>query len=119
MKTPSALLSIVVLVAAAPAAGVLLDCEINVDGAYTCVEIGETRVSPEAREEARESFKAYIEEAQTRCEYREPRRRTGGRAMSSAQRMEDLKRARREYDECVAREAEALRQADKAGSAAD
>ncbi|MDH3901212.1 MAG: hypothetical protein OEU51_09230 [Gammaproteobacteria bacterium] len=113
MKFLPALSAVAALVAALPVSGIVLDCEINIDGTYTCIEIGETSVSPEVRARAQENYRAYIEEAQTQCEYNEPRRRTGGRASSSAQRLEDLKRARREYDKCVATKAEALRQADQ------
>jgi len=83
------------------------------DGTYTCVDVGETSVPPAVRAEAQENYRAYIEAAQKQCEYREPRRRTGGKATSSSQRVEDLKRARRDYDKCVATKAEALRQADQ------
>jgi hypothetical protein len=95
------------------AQAVILDCEINFDGTYSCVEIRDTSVSPEARAEAQETQRVYVERAQEHCEYQEPRRRMGGRASSGAQRLEDLKRAKREYDKCVAEKAEALRQADQ------
>lgn len=113
MKLSRPLLTALLVAGALPARAVILDCELNMDGTYTCVEIRDTRVSPEVREQARESHRAYLEEAQQYCEYQEPRRRMGGRATSGAQRMEDLKRAKREYDRCVADKAEELRQADR------
>lgn len=113
MKQFISLLTVVLLGGALPARAVILDCEINIDGTYTCVEIRDTSVSPEAREQAQEEHRVYLEQAQQHCEYEEPRRRMGGRAVSGAQRMEDLKRAKREYDRCVAEKAEALRQADQ------
>lgn len=113
MKRSIPLLAAVLLAGALPARAVILDCEINIDGTYTCIEIRDTSVSPEVRAKARESQRVYVEQAQEQCEYQEPRRRMGGRATSGAQRQEDLKRAKREYDKCVAEKAEALRQADQ------
>jgi hypothetical protein len=113
MKLSIPLFAAACLAGALPAGAVILDCEINIDGTYTCIEIRDTSVSPEVREQARETQRVYVEQAQEQCEYREPRRRMGGRASSGAQRLEDLKRAKREYDQCVAEKAEALRQADQ------
>jgi len=106
-------LSAAALVTALPVSAIVLDCDININGTYTCVEIGKTSVSPEARARAQENFRAYIKEAQKKCEYNEPRRRTGGKATNSAQRLEDLKIARKVYDDCVATHAEILRNADQ------
>jgi len=114
VKTVLAVSTAIALVTSSTASGLVLDCEVNIDGTYTCVEVGATAVPPAARAAAQENFRVYLEKAQAQCEYDEPRRRTGGRAASGAQRLEDLKRARKEYDECVATKAEALRQADEA-----
>ncbi|HFD81518.1 MAG TPA: hypothetical protein ENK05_14190 [Gammaproteobacteria bacterium] len=92
-----------------PAAAVLLDCDINSDGTYTCIEIKGTTVSPEARQQARDRQKAYVEQARGECEYREPRKHPGIKGQSGAHRMEELKRAREKYERCVAERANVLR----------
>lgn len=96
-----------------PVAGIILDCDINADGTYTCVEIDGTAIPDEVREQARESQRAYIEEARTRCVYEEPRRRSGGKAPTGAKWMEAQKRAKEKYDACIASEAEKIKQADQ------
>ena len=86
--------------------------EVNVDGTYTCIEIHGTVVTEEARNKAKQEQQKYYQQAQDKCEYREPRRRPVGKS-SSALRMEDLKRAQAEYEACVARKAEEMRKADQ------
>ncbi|UCC57020.1 MAG: hypothetical protein JSU75_04570 [Gammaproteobacteria bacterium] len=62
MRYLPALSAATALVSALPVSGIVLDCEINIDGTYTCVEIGETSMSPEARASAQENYRACIEE---------------------------------------------------------
>lgn len=101
------------LAAPLQAFGIILDCEVNVDGTYTCVEIHGTVVTEDARRKARAEQQKYYEQAGSQCELKQPRRRPAGKG-SSALRMEDLKRAQAEYEACVARKAEAMRKADSA-----
>ena len=109
----SPLLACLLLTVPLQASGIILDCEVNVDGTYTCIEIHGTVVTEDARNKAREEQQKYYQQASSQCEYREPRRRPVGKS-SSALRMEDLKRARAEYEACVARKAEEMRKADSA-----
>jgi hypothetical protein len=109
---PALLLILPVLLLPLQAAAIILDCEVNVDGTYTCIEIHGTVVTEEARNKAKQEQQKYYQQAQDKCEYREPRRRPVGKS-SSALRMEDLKRAQAEYEACVARKAEEMRKADQ------
>lgn len=93
-----------------PAAAVLLDCDINADHIYTCVEIGAsaTVADPQVRQESTaspqtygEEYQRYLEQAQQRCVYNEPRRRSAGKNTGAALRVEELKSARAEYDQCI------------------
>lgn len=108
------ILACLCLAAPLPALGIILDCEVNVDGTYSCVEIHGTVVTEEAREQARAEQQRYYEQASSQCEYQAPRRRPVGKG-SSALRMEDQKRAQAEYEACVARKAEEMRKAEAAG----
>ena len=109
------LLAGLALAAPLPAHAIILDCDINVDGTYTCVEIHGTVLTEDARQQAREAQREYYDQAQDECEYREPRRRPSGKG-SSALRMEDQKRAQAEYEACISRKAEELRKADEANT---
>jgi hypothetical protein len=108
------ILACLFLAAPLPALGIILDCEVNVDGTYTCVEIHGTVVTEDARKQARAEQQKYYEQASSQCEYREPRRRPVGKG-SSALRMEDQKKAQAEYEACIARKAEEMRKAETAG----
>ena len=105
------ILTCLFLAAPLQAFGIILDCEVNVDGTYTCVEIHGTVLTEDARNKARAEQQKYYEQARSQCEFREPRRRPAGKG-SSALRMEDMKRAQAEYEACIARKAEEIRKAD-------
>jgi len=92
--------------------GIVLDCDLNADGTYTCVEIGGAPVSPKAKKEATESQRAYIEQARKDC-VREGLPRRPNRKGGVAVRSEDLKRVEKKYQQCVAHKAAALRKADQ------
>ena len=109
----SPVLACLFLAAPLQAFGIILDCEVNVDGTYTCVEIHGTVLTEDARRKAKAEQQKYYEQASSQCEYEEPRRRPVGKG-SSALRMEDLKRAQAEYEACIARKAEEMRKADSA-----
>ena len=108
------ILACLFLAAPLPALGIILDCEVNVDGTYTCVEIHGTVVTEDARRQARAEQQRYYEQASSQCEYKAPRRRPVGKG-SSALRMEDEKRAQAEYEACIARKAEEMRKAEATG----
>jgi hypothetical protein len=93
-----------------PAAAVLLDCDISADRIYTCVEIGgsATGAGPQVHQESAagsqvygEEYRRYREQAQQRCVYNAPRRRSAGKNTGAALRVEELKSARAEYDQCI------------------
>ena len=71
---PALLLILPVLLLPLQAAAIILDCEVNVDGTYTCIEIHGTVVTEEARNKAKQEQQKYYQQAQDKCEYREPRR---------------------------------------------
>lgn len=81
----------------------LLDCEVNADKTYTCIEIsGAVTVdAPEDQESYGEEYSSYIDQAKQSCVYKEPRKRTVGKGSGSAQRSEEIKAARRAYDNCI------------------
>ncbi len=85
----------------------LLDCEINPDKTYTCVEISPTDVPDISREQApkREDHRRYIEQAKKSCVYREPRKRISNKGGGSALRTEELKSARKDYEKCISEKA--------------
>lgn len=109
----SPVLACLFLVIPLQAFGIILDCEVNVDGTYTCIEIHGTVVTEDARKKARAEQQKYYQQASGQCELKEPRRRPAGKG-SSALRMEDRKRAQAEYEACIARTAEEMRKADSA-----
>jgi len=97
-----------------PAWAIILDCEHNLDGTYTCVEIGQSSAaeadSP-AHSKAGKIDRAYIEQAKKACTYRKPRTRAGGKGSTSALKMEAMKSAQQAYEHCVTRKAAELRNA--------
>jgi hypothetical protein len=99
------------LVVPVTARAVLLDCEINPDKTYTCIEIGArtTTGAVEARETGySEEFSNYIEQARSECVYNEPAKRSGNKNSSGTYRVEAIKRATAEYDSCVTERARSL-----------
>lgn len=114
MKHPCSLFTAVAaLTVSLPAAAIIFDCDLNADGTYTCVELQGLDVPETTREEAREMQRKYIEQARTQCEYREPRRAMGGRQKSAAHWMEDKKKARKDYEDCIADKANELQRTDQ------
>ncbi|MEN8801276.1 MAG: hypothetical protein ABF297_04780 [Thiogranum sp.] len=114
MKILNRLIGALALIAFQPATAIILDCTHNLDGTYSCVEIGKssaTEATSPAHNEAAETDHAYIEQAEKECTYRKPRLRTGGKGPSSALRLEATKSAQKEYDRCVAIKAAELRKA--------
>jgi hypothetical protein len=94
-----------------PAAAVLLDCDINAERIYTCVEIGDSAATADPADSQQtygEEYRGYIEQAKQRCVYNEPRRRVAGKNTGGALRVEELKSARAEYDQCISETAREL-----------
>jgi hypothetical protein len=85
------------------AQALLLDCEINADRTYTCIEIGDAGSpdTPEGQESYGEKYSSYIEQAKQSCVYHEPRKRTAGKGTGSARRTEEIKSARKDYEKCI------------------
>ena len=99
-----------------PAFAIVLDCEDNHDGTYTCVEISNSNAAGRAsagQTETAEGERAYIERAREACTYRKPRARAGGKGSTSALKMEAMKAAREEYERCLARKAAELKNAEQ------
>jgi len=92
--------------------GIVLDCDLNADSTYTCVEITGSPVSPKAGSKAVESQRAYIEQARKDCVREAPPQRPN-RKGGAATRSEDLKQVEKKYQQCVAHKAAILRQADQ------
>ena len=93
------------------AVAVLLDCEIDAQRIYTCVEVGESATAaqdPDGTEAYGEEYRRYIEQAKQQCVYKEPRRRVAGKNTGGALRTEELKSARNAYEQCVSEKARAL-----------
>ena len=88
----------------------LLDCEINADKTYTCIEISGavTADAPEDKESYGEEYNRYVNQARQSCVYEEPRKRTVGKGSGGAQRSEMIKAARKDYDDCIRDKARAL-----------
>jgi len=94
-----------------PAAAVLLDCDINAERIYTCVEIGDSPAAadtPDNKQAYGEEYRRYIEQAKQQCVYHEPRRRVAGKNTGGALRVEELKSARAEYEQCISETAREL-----------
>jgi hypothetical protein len=105
-----------VLFASTPASAIILDCKQNLDGTYTCVEIGKpsaAETASPAQDEAATIQRAYIERAREFCTYRKPRTRAGGKGSTSALKMEAMKSAQEDYERCVAAKAAELQNADQ------
>jgi len=100
----------------------LLDCEINPDKTYTCIEISNSD-SPNSLEDTQsygDEYSGYIDEARQSCVYREPRKRAAGKGGGGVQRTEKLKSAREDYEDCISDKARALwRQHNNPAQAAD
>ena len=96
LKILSWLFAAMALIVCQSALAIILDCEHNPDGTYSCVEIGKPTGTDEASPANRESAdtdRAYIEQAKTECNYRKPRTRPGGKGSSSALKREAMKSA--------------------------
>jgi hypothetical protein len=94
-----------------PAGAVLLDCEINAQRIYTCVEVGESATAAETADGTEtygDEYRPYLEQAKQQCVYRKPRRRVAGKNTGGALRSEELKAARAEYEQCVSETAREL-----------
>ncbi len=101
---------------------ILLDCEINPDKTYTCIEISDTdsRGTPDDDKSYGEEYSGYVEQAKQSCVYREPRKRATGKAGGSAVRTEELKSARKDYENCISDKARELwRRNNNPGQTAD
>jgi hypothetical protein len=108
--------AIAILTATTPASAIILDCKQNLDGTYTCVEIGKpsaAETASPAQDEAATIQRAYIERAREFCTYRKPRPRAGGKGSTSALKMEAMKSAKEDYERCVAAKAAELQKADQ------
>ncbi len=105
------------------AQALLLDCEINADKTYTCIELsdaGAAEKSPGDQGSYGEEYSGYVEQAKQSCVYQEPRKRAAGKGTGSAQRTEEIKSARKDYEKCVSDKARALwRQNNNSSQAAD
>jgi hypothetical protein len=114
LKTLSWLIAALALIVYQPALAIILDCKHNLDGTYTCVEIGKSsaaEAASSAHSEAARIDRAHIEQAEKECTYRKPRIRAGGKGSTSALKMEAMKSAQAEYERCVAIKAAEFREA--------
>ncbi|MGD8842349.1 MAG: hypothetical protein PVJ83_02650 [Gammaproteobacteria bacterium] len=90
---------------------ILLDCQINDQRIYTCVEVGVPAAAGETPPVIRvddEAYGRYLDQAKQQCVYKEPRRRTGGKNTGLALRTEALKSAREDYEACISATAREL-----------
>jgi hypothetical protein len=111
LQTLCWLIALMALAVYRPAWAIILDCKRNLDGTYTCVEIGQSSAAEAAspvRSKAEKIDRAYIEQAKKACTYRKPRTRAGGKGSTSALKMEAMKSAQQEYEHCVTRKAAEL-----------
>jgi hypothetical protein len=114
LKTLSRLMAPLALIVYQPALAIILDCKHNLDGTYTCVEIGKSSAAEaptSAHGEAATIDRAYIEQAKKECTYRKPPMRAGGKGSTSALKMEAMKSAQEEYERCLAIKAAEIRKA--------
>lgn len=114
LKILNRLIATLALIVYQPAVAIILDCNHNLDGTYSCVEIGKpsaAEAASPAHSEAAKIDHAYIEQAEKQCTYRKPRLRAGGKGYTSALKMEATKSAQAEYERCVAIKAAELRKA--------
>jgi hypothetical protein len=111
MKSIAPGLVLIILFLPFPAAAILLDCEINAERIYTCVEIGASATAADDandKEAYGEEYRRYIEQAKQNCVYSEPRRRTAGKNNTAALRVEELKSAQADYEQCISETARDL-----------
>lgn len=112
MKIVASGVTLAILSLPNPVRAVLLDCEINAQRIYTCIEVSEPATAaqtPGSAENYSDEYLSYIEQAKEQCVYNEPRRRAGGKNAGNAFRIEQLKWALKEYEECVSETARELR----------
>ncbi len=111
MKSVSSAFMVVLLSLPNPVRAVLLDCEINAQRIYTCIEVGDPATAaqtPDGTESYSDEYRRYIEQAKEQCVYNEPRRRAGGKNTGNAFRIEQLKLARKKHEQCVSETAREL-----------
>jgi hypothetical protein len=111
MKTVVPGFTLILLSLPISAGAVLLDCEIDAQRIYTCVEVGESAIAARQTDDAEaygDEYRRYLEQAKQQCVYNEPRRRVAGKNTGGALRMEELKSARQEYEQCVSATAREL-----------
>lgn len=108
----SALLSMVVPLTAL---AIQLDCEKNSDGTYTCIEIGKPSHSSTSSSDTNSTESidpGYLEQARKECTYQNPRKWKSGQKHGAAQKMEQEKAARKEYQDCLSKTAARIRNAE-------
>ncbi len=111
MKTAAPGIVLILLALPITSGAVLLDCEIDAQRIYTCVEVGEPAAAGGKADDTEaygDEYRRYLEQAEQQCVYNEPRRRVAGKNTGGALRMEDLKSAREEYEQCVSAKAREL-----------
>jgi len=112
MNTPVARLILTLLpLLPLPAGAVLLDCEINAERIYRCVEINASAVAPDTakgQDADAAEYARYVAAAKKACVYTEPPSRPAAKNASAALRAEKLKAAREAYEQCVADKTRAL-----------
>jgi hypothetical protein len=111
MKAIAPVISLTLLSLPLSSGAVLLDCEIDAQRIYTCVEVSEPATSAPKTDETEaygDEYRRYLEQAKEQCVYNEPPRRVAGKNTGGALRMEQLKSAREEYEHCVGAKAREL-----------
>ncbi len=113
MSNPSIYILAATLVGSAippQANALLLDCDINANKTYTCIEISapESAGKPIDQDTYGEEYNSYVNQARQSCVYEKPRKRATGKGYSGAQRSEEIKTARKNYDDCVRDKARTL-----------
>lgn len=112
-----AILPVMLLSAPLQCGAILLDCEVQKNGIYQCIEISEPGTTPATttqEESYGSTYNEFREQAKSRCTYEEPRKRAGGKNTGAASRTEDIKSARKDYEQCINEHARALWQQHKA-----
>jgi len=111
MKAITTGFTLIILCLPIAAGAVLLDCEIDAQRIYTCVEVGEPATGAgkaDNTEAYGDEYRRYLEQAEQQCVYREPRRRVAGKNTGGALRTEELKSAREAYEQCISATAREL-----------
>ena len=111
MKAITTGFTLIILSLPIAAGAVLLDCEIDAQRIYTCVELGEPATGAgkvDNTEAYGDEYRHYLEQAEQQCVYREPRRRVAGKNTGGALRTEQLKSAREDYEQCISATAREL-----------